>query len=618
MRNQKKYPFHPRWKMTLLLSTTSPLHIGSGELTQRDKLEVEEDGVKRKAYINACIKDGKGEPFIPGSTVKGNFRQWLEQHLVREPAALALCHKVLGHGKGNSAKSAGGAEPEQGGTAEFLAGTLSKKIVFSDQEITPAYWDPEKQTAVETAIAVNRVTRTAAAKKLFYQEVVPAGAGFTLTVAGTMPREEAALLAAALHAGFTDARPITFGGDTANGGGQMQFEKIEVSCLDREEIAQWLTRQDGTMAEAAMRSFSKEEQASLLAEGSNWLKQAGKASHVVTINLRFAGPFLVNDPSRCKKSGDTSGFNHVPLQEKNGDPILPVKSVRGALRSQAEKILRTLGKPCCDPAKPCPPVYSMADIQFLCPACRLFGSTGWQSRVKISTISFLDSRLSPEGGLLHKQDFVAIDRFHGGSRDTAKFDATYFQQPAFTIILELNPDVNEQAKGLLALTLRDLEEGDVFLGFGRSKGYGKILAEETTITGGEFLAAEENLAAFREQRTAEREGDPARPCLSRNEPDAVSPSDQSGKQGVVKGQGDGPTFHNPYHFIPVTAPKTATWLAREDFGSTMHDSHALYRDKDESDNKGKKILHGRIRCTLTSETPLFIGGKRNGGEPESY
>ena len=165
MRNQKKYPFYPRWKFVLELTTDSPLHIGSGEVIHRDALKIQDEGQEGdglKADINACIKDGKGQPFIPGSTIKGTFRQWLEQHLVREPAVLELCRKVLGHGKCNGAKSAGGTETELGGTAEFLAGTLSKKIVFSDQEITPAYWDSKKQTTVETAIAVDRVTRTAA------------------------------------------------------------------------------------------------------------------------------------------------------------------------------------------------------------------------------------------------------------------------------------------------------------------------------------------------------------------------------------------------------------------------------------------------------------------------
>ena len=121
---------------------------------------------------------------------------------------------------------------------------------------------------------------------------------------------------------------------------------------------------------------------------------------------------------------------------------------------------------------------------------------------------------------------------------------------------------------------------------------------------------------FREQGAADSR---SYPCISRNEPAAVSPSARQENQDGDTGQqgGSGPAFHNPYHFISITEPKTETWLAKKDFGSTMHDSHALYRDKDESDKKGKKILHGRIRCTLTSETPLFIGGKRNGGEPES-
>ncbi|XCN71687.1 MAG: TIGR03986 family CRISPR-associated RAMP protein [Candidatus Electrothrix aestuarii] len=630
MRNQKKYSFHPRWKMTLKLRTTSPLHVGNGEETHRDELTVKDEEKEqqdrpesvepRKADITACIKDGKGKPFIPGSTFKGVLRQWLEQHLIRDAAAFALCQKMLGHGRGNGADST---ETEQGGTAEFLAGILTAPITFSDQEIAPSYWDPETQTSVETAIAVDRVTRTAADKKLFYREVVPAGAGFTLTVAGTMPREQAALLAAALQAGFTAAQPISFGGDTANGGGRMQFEDLQVSCLDREEIAQWLTRQDGIMAEEAMRPFSREERAALCAEGDKWLRPGGRAASRVTINLRFAGPFLVNDPSRCqgKTSGGVKRPDHFPLQDRDGNPILPAKSVRGALRSQAEKIIRSLGGSCCDPARPCSPVYSKTDVQRLCSACRLFGNTGWQSRVKISEIVFQDSQLSPEGNLLHKQDFVAIDRFHGGSRDTAKFDATSFQQPAFTVILELDPDLDEAAKGLLALTLRDFEEGDISLGLGRSKGYGRILAEETTITGGEILAAEENLAAFRAQITTGNEESQPESCLSRNEPETASAvvlsAEKPGKQGAARGQAqsDGPVFHNPYHFIPVTPPKTATWLAKENFGSAMHDSHAVYRAEDAAE---KKILHGRVRCTLTSTTPLFIGGKRdeNAGNPK--
>lgn len=399
-RNQKKYAFYPRWKFVLELTTTFPLHIGSGEITHRDNLTVKEDNTEserqsepdapRKADITACIKDGRGRPFIPSSTIKGKVRQWLEERLIADTVdneqPIKLLQHLLGHGRGNGAEDV---EREQGGSAEFLAASLSKPLVLSEEEIAPPYWDQEQQTAVETSIAVDRVTRTAADKKLFYREVVPPGVGFRLTVVGAMPRQQAALLAAALKTGCTAAQPISFGGDTANGGGRMQFEHLKIDCLGKEEIAQWLRKQDSSMAEASMRDFSQQETDRLVAEGNRYLSASTRSPHVVTVNLRFAGPFLVNDSSRCKKSGDASGSSHIPLQDKQGSPILPAQSVRGALRSQAEKIVRTLGAPCCDPANSCLPIYKKEEVQGLCPVCQLFGSTGWQSRIRISKIAFL-------------------------------------------------------------------------------------------------------------------------------------------------------------------------------------------------------------------------------------
>lgn len=621
-RNSKEYLFHPRWKFVLELTTESPLHIGSGEFTDHNDLTVEDEetGEKRLADINECIKDGRGKPFIPGSTIKGKLRQWLEEHLAADSPdrneAKTLLRGLLGHGKGNGASSE---DKELGGSAEFLAATLSDEVSYTEYT-APPYWRPDRQTSVETSIAVDRVTRTAADKKLFYSEVVPPGAGFTLTVVGAMPREQAALLAAALQTGFTTARPVSFGGDTANGGGRMRFNDLQISCLGRVEAANWLIGQDGIMAEAAMRSLPQEEIDGLVAEGSRYLRQSISSPLAVTINLRFAGPFLVNDPSRClgRIRDGIKDPDHFPLQDRDGNPILPAKSVRGALRSQAEKIIRTLGGCCCDPADPaatCPPVYRAEDKDRLCPACRLFGGTGWKSRVSISRVQFLDARPPTGNTLLHKQDFVAIDRFHGGSRDTAKFDATFFQQPAFTITLELAPDIDEAAKGLLALILRDFEEGDIFLGFGRSKGYGKILSEETEIFGAESLQTEAALAAFREQCRAD--SNPL-PCVAREIPDSVPSSEplQNSSQNSGQRTGDGQKFHNPYHFVPVKKPNTETWLATKDFvktKETIHDSHALYREKDD---KGNPILHGRISCTLTTETPLFIGGERGEGEPK--
>ena len=67
------------------------------------------------------------------------------------------------------------------------------------------------------------------------------------------------------------------------------------------------------------------------------------------------------------------------------------------------------------------------------------------------------------------QDFLAIDRFTGGGRDGAKFDAVGLWRPAFTARLRLeNPQAWEL--GWLALVLRDLAEGWLSVGFGRRQG----------------------------------------------------------------------------------------------------------------------------------------------------
>ncbi|MGE0132616.1 MAG: TIGR03986 family CRISPR-associated RAMP protein [Blastocatellales bacterium] len=66
-------------------------------------------------------------------------------------------------------------------------------------------------------------------------------------------------------------------------------------------------------------------------------------------------------------------------------------------------------------------------------------------------------------------------------------------------------------------------------------------------------------------------------------------------------------FHNPYHFVPVKSERRAEdEIPREGFpkstGRAWHDKY------------GDDIYSGRIICCLTTETPIFIGAKRN-GEP---
>lgn len=242
----------------------------------------------------------------------------------------------------------------------------------------------------------------------------------------------------------------------------------------------------------------------------------------VEFTLAATGPFLTHDIVQAARGG----FNHAPwlaAYSKNKPPVVPGSSLRGVLRSQAERIARTLATswawqqapqtskhesaqkhffehcPACNPltTKTSDEVASCnsfiktllrkkrdelerlgADDK-LCPACLLFGSSWNGSRFRIEDASLKEGTRAQYKVL----DFVAIDRFTGGGRDSAKFDAVVLWKPQFSVRLFLeNPEPWEL--GWLALTLRDLHHGFVSVGYGRSKGFGQCEIVDPKLTFG--------------------------------------------------------------------------------------------------------------------------------------
>src|SRR5439155_26026717 len=116
----------------------------------------------------------------------------------------------------------------------------------------------------------------------------------------------------------------------------------------------------------------------------------------------------------------------------------------------------------------------------LCPVCQVFGAPGWRSPLHISAFKTADPIGDEE---TQTQEFLAIDRFTGGGVEGAKFNATAVYRPTLsgTIGVDLKTleraNVGRWALGLLTLTLRDLIEGDIRLGFGAAKGYGAVRAK---------------------------------------------------------------------------------------------------------------------------------------------
>jgi CRISPR/Cas system CSM-associated protein Csm3 (group 7 of RAMP superfamily) len=78
---------------------------------------------------------------------------------------------------------------------------------------------------------------------------------------------------------------------------------------------------------------------------------------------------------------------------------------------------------------------------------------------------------------------VSIDRFTGGAAEAALFDFNLLMKENFKgrIIIELSKDTL-WFLGLIHLVMRDIHEGDLSLGFGRTKGWGKATSFEYKIT----------------------------------------------------------------------------------------------------------------------------------------
>lgn len=109
----------------------------------------------------------------------------------------------------------------------------------------------------------------------------------------------------------------------------------------------------------------------------------------------------------------------------------------------------------------------------LCLACRLFGSARRGSRLWVDDAHWAGAQ--PSDATWKAQDFLAIDRFTGGGQDGAKFDAAPLVKARFAAQIMLHSP-RAWELGWLALTLRDLSDGRIRLGFGAAKGYGQARA----------------------------------------------------------------------------------------------------------------------------------------------
>ncbi len=224
-----------------------------------------------------------------------------------------------------------------------------------------------------------------------------------------------------------------------------------------------------------------------------------------TLRITADGPLLI-------KTGHTSisGPDMSPvLTMRNGKPeaFLPGSSLKGVFRSHIEKLVCSLKsqvvcypfderkeKSKTDPQqrqqdyrKSCGAEFTRkgkdkrereliekrSDLIYTdsCSTCRLFGSTGFIGRVAISD-AYLASAENKE-----RRDGVGIDRLSGGASHNALFElevvssGTVFESTVHLRNFEI------WQLGMLFTVIKDMEDGLISIGSGRSRGLGKVTAE---------------------------------------------------------------------------------------------------------------------------------------------
>ncbi len=475
---------HRRYRIVGTLTTVTPIHIGSGRERIEDlrKIDPRADSDER-IRIKEVLIDHRGKPYLPGSTIKGLLREFASRCGVDE----ASTRSFFGVGPTTPATE----EEGSGGRLLFRDAPIAnlKELDIPplfNTDAPPLAWDPEKLIYVLAKTALNRVTRTVRRHKLYHFEVVPEGLEFQLAICGDqLTDEEVGTLIRLLE--VLETYEINLGALGTKGFGQAAWKLGSIRGLREEaEVRAWLAG-DGCGYDAL--PALGPETVSLLKAAGHPVSSPDSHRLRAGIRLDFDGPFLVNDPTSTGVGADKP--DHHYLRSTSGRILLPATSVRGALRAQAERIVRTIAhgrweENACyidDPDHCCQPLEEINGIgevsEKLCLVCQLFGGNGWRSPVRVSDFEAV------EEGVEARQEFVAIDRFTGGAADGKKFNAHYRFQPSFEgeIVVDLTPPLSRRHAGLLVLLARDLIEGDIVFGFGASKGFGRCRATITRLEG---------------------------------------------------------------------------------------------------------------------------------------
>lgn len=411
------------------LKFAGPLHIGSGQA-----LSVTTDA--------PLLRDAGGKPWLPGSSVRGVLADWCR----REAPVLGVEQKHVRRLFGEA------------GTDADRQGRLT---VFD------MVLDPDSRPEIRDHVQIDLKTGAAAEGARFDQEVaLPRSGRLQLVYEGDSESDpELVLLQSAADALWDGL--LSFGAKAGWGLGAALVSDpkgVKWSCTDRSEsggLSSWLQSrlpaanpQNGkTKKRIAEPEYCQpRSRASGEPAAWSWLR--------LDVSLAFDGPMLVaalDTSDQCESSGSAARMRREAdaAWQVGPDrlPLLAGSALRGPLRADAQRIVKTLGLR-----------DNLADV--------LFGTSEKRGLLVVRE-GQLENDQRPRPLLLNH---VSIDRVTGFAAGGRLFDAAALASPRFrsTLLLRWNWDnaLHQGAAVLLLFVLRDAEQRGMWVGSRTTRGYG--------------------------------------------------------------------------------------------------------------------------------------------------
>ena len=429
-----------RYDFSCTLRVKSPLHIGSGEFREIEKV-LGKEGANARPLVAAIVRDCEGKPYIPGTALKNLCLRTARALLLDKRLDEDVVKGLFGTIKGDN-QGAIGAVLFRGATLEAAGNATEMPYASGSTDLGPGVF-------VAARTRIDPATGTADDHKLFFQQMVAPEATFSFRMLLEGRNAAIAMQQADGLQGILDALTA---GDGALGKGQADgFGRVSVVPGSR-RVNYSVLDESGVFAPRDTK-----------VEPSSHPRPASEpTAERWRLALTCDGPFMVVDSSwRPPKERDGTPMRTSDPQLKAQRiaanlPLLLGSSLSGALRARASWLVALAGMRGAG--------YAEGTLE------RLFGREEFRALLQIEQLDVVSAEP-------FEITSVKLDRFSGAPIDNALFKSATFRAVRIDVGLSLAVRPGEGTptdddRRLATSLIDDLKASGIELGHGGNKGFG--------------------------------------------------------------------------------------------------------------------------------------------------